>query len=109
MLAELQEANQQLHPTPGRWNNCRASRNATAWRVNCTNSVSQTMFSISLQCPATHILLEREPDRLRPQLEQLQALTQNALVEMRSLIAHLRPPEGESADVLRLKTHIPPT
>jgi signal transduction histidine kinase len=40
---------------------------------------------------ATQILMEREPDRLRPQLEQLQKLTQDALAEMRSLIAQLRP------------------
>ncbi len=33
----------------------------------------------------------QEPARVRPQLEQLQELTQNALAQMRSLIAELRP------------------
>jgi signal transduction histidine kinase len=42
-------------------------------------------------------MLEREPDRLRSQLEQLQTLTHNALKEMRGLIAHLRPQGSESA------------
>jgi len=55
------------------------------------DSVSQTMFSIVLNTRSTQILLERDPDRVRPQLEQLQALTQNALAEMRGLIAQLRP------------------
>jgi signal transduction histidine kinase len=48
------------------------------------------MFSISLHNRAARILLERDPERIRLQLEQLQVLTQNALTEMRSLIADLR-------------------
>jgi hypothetical protein len=54
------------------------------------------MFSISLHSRATRILLERDPQRLRAQLEQLQSLTQNALAEMRSLIANLRPREQQA-------------
>ena len=61
------------------------------------DSVSQTMFSISLNSRAAHILLERDPDKLRSQLEQLQGLTRSALEEMRGLIADLRPASGDSA------------
>jgi len=55
------------------------------------------MFSISLHTRAAQIILERDPDRLRSQLEQLQALTHSALQEMRGLIAQLHPQESESA------------
>ena len=55
------------------------------------DSVSQTMFSIVLNIRTAQILLERNPSQMRPQLEQLQGLTQNALGQMRSLIAQLRP------------------
>ncbi len=55
------------------------------------DSVSQTMFSIILNTRATQILVDREPNRVRPQLEKLQILTQDALTEMRGLIAQLRP------------------
>jgi signal transduction histidine kinase len=55
------------------------------------DSVSQTIFSITLNTRAAQILLERNPAGVKPQLEQLQKLTQNALVQMRSLIAQLRP------------------
>jgi len=55
------------------------------------DSVSQTMFSIVLNTRTAQILLERNPAQMRPQLEQLQGLTQNALGQMRSLIAQLRP------------------
>ena len=61
------------------------------------DSASQTMFSISLHTRAAQIMLEREPNRLQPQLEELQRLTRSALDEMRGLIAHLRPPGDASA------------
>ena len=55
------------------------------------DSVSQTMFSIILNARSAQILLERDPGRLRAQLDRLQELTQSALVEMRGFIARLRP------------------
>jgi signal transduction histidine kinase len=55
------------------------------------DSVSQTIFSIVLNTRSTQILIERQPDRVRLQLDQLQLLTQEALAEMRTLIAQLRP------------------
>ncbi len=58
------------------------------------DSVSQTMFGITLTTRSIQLLLEREPARARAQLEQLQTMTQNALVQMRSLIAELRPPNA---------------
>ena len=82
------------------------------------DSVSQTMFSIILNVRSTQVLLQRDPTRLRPQLETLQKLAQSALVEMRSLIAQLRPkpnnyPAATSCDVVLLhpqqqKTILPP-
>ncbi len=55
------------------------------------DSVSQTLFGIILTARSAQLLLERDPDRLPSELERLQALTQNALAEMRGLIAKLRP------------------
>ena len=56
------------------------------------------MFSINLHSRSARILLERNPQLLQPQLKQLQALTQNALAEMRSLIADLHPQESGSGE-----------
>ena len=58
------------------------------------DSVSQTMFSIVLNIRSAQILLERDPTRIRPQMEQLQELTQNVLTDMRSVISKLRPKSG---------------
>jgi signal transduction histidine kinase len=91
ILSELQEKHYQLELRASQAEQIATitERNRLARELH--DSVSQTMFSILLNIRATQILLEREPNRVRPQLEQLQMLTQNALSEMRSLIAQLSP------------------
>lgn len=96
LLAELQEANRKLTAYAGQVDELSAIQERSRLARELHDSVSQTMFSISLHSRAARILLERDPDRLRPQLEQLQALTQGALKEMRSLIADLRPQQSGS-------------
>jgi signal transduction histidine kinase len=93
LLNELQEANRQLTAYAGQVEELSAIQERDRLARELHDSVSQTIFSISLHSRATRILLERDPGRLRPQLHQLQLLTQNALAEMRSLIADLRPRE----------------
>jgi signal transduction histidine kinase len=97
LLAQLQEANRQLTASNDQVEELSAIQERNRLARELHDSVSQTMFSISLQARAAQIMLECEPDRLRSQLEQLQALTHNALEEMRGLIAHLRPQESEPA------------
>jgi signal transduction histidine kinase len=55
------------------------------------DSVTQTLFGIVLITRFTQILMEREPDRVRNQLKQLQTLSQAALSEMRGCISQLHP------------------
>jgi signal transduction histidine kinase len=91
LLAELQEANRQLTDHAGQVKELSILQERNRLARELHDSVSQTMFSISLNSRASRILLERDPDRLRLQLEQLQGLTQNALEQMRGLISELRP------------------
>jgi signal transduction histidine kinase len=90
MLAELQETNRQLELYASQVEELAAieERNRLARQIH--DSVSQTMFSILLNTRAAQLLLEKRPERVRPQLEQLQVLVQSALSKMRSLIAELR-------------------
>jgi signal transduction histidine kinase len=97
LLVQLQEANQLLTFSACQAEELSAIQERDRLARELHDSVSQTIFSISLVARASQLLLERDPQRLRPQLEQLQRLTHNALAEMRGLIAQLRPPEGESA------------
>jgi signal transduction histidine kinase len=97
LLDELQKANRELTVSVGQAEELSAIQERNRLARELHDSVSQTMFSISLHTHTAQILLERDPERLRPQLEQLQALTQSALEEMRGLIAQLRPPENAFA------------
>jgi signal transduction histidine kinase len=70
------------------------------------DSVTQTIFSMTLTAEATHILLEQDPTRVPAQLERLKRLSQSALTEMRSLIYQLRPTTGTEAGlVAALRQH----
>jgi signal transduction histidine kinase len=91
LLSELQKTHQQLEAYAGQAEELAAMQERNRLARELHDSVSQTMFSIVLNTRSTQILLERDPKRIRPQLEQLQELTQNALAEMRGLIAQLRP------------------
>jgi signal transduction histidine kinase len=91
LLAELQQANQMLTASAAQVEELTAIQERNRLARELHDSVSQTMFSISLNTHSARILLERDPERVRPQLETLQTLTHNALDEMRSLIAELSP------------------
>jgi signal transduction histidine kinase len=98
LLADLQQVNQQLTESAAQVEELSAIQERNRLARELHDSVSQTMFSIALHSRSARILLERNPNRLRSQLEQLQALTQSALTEMRSLIADLRPRENSSGE-----------
>ena len=91
MLNELRETHHQLQAYASQVEELAAidERNRLARELH--DSVSQTMFSIILNVRASQMLLQRDPTRLRPQLERLNSLSQSALAEMRSLITQLRP------------------
>lgn len=55
------------------------------------DSVTQTLFSVTLLCQAALSLWERDPARARERLERASELGQGALAEMRALIFELRP------------------
>ncbi len=91
ILGELQEKHNQLELRASQAEQISSIEERNRLARELHDSVSQTMFSIILNTRATQILLEREPDRVQPQLEKLHILTQDALTQMRSLIAQLRP------------------
>jgi signal transduction histidine kinase len=91
MLDEIEETHRQLQAYAAQVEELATVEERNRLARELHDSVSQTLFSIILNTRSAQILLEREPARVRSQLEQLQALTQNALGEMRGLIAQLRP------------------
>jgi signal transduction histidine kinase len=98
LLAELQQTNRQLTDYASQIEELSAIQERNRLARELHDSVSQTMFSINLHSQAARILFERDPEKLRLQLEQLQVLTHNALNEMRSLITDMRLPENETIE-----------
>jgi signal transduction histidine kinase len=90
ILHELQEKNAQLQVYATQVEQIAAIEERNRLARELHDSVSQTIFSLVLNTRATQILMGRQPERVRPQLEELQMLAQEALTEMRSLIAQLR-------------------
>jgi signal transduction histidine kinase len=88
---ELQIANQKLQAYARQVEQMAAAEERTRLARDLHDSVSQTIFSMTLTAQAARILLDRDPGRVAGQLDHLQALARNALAEMRSLIQHLRP------------------
>jgi signal transduction histidine kinase len=91
ILRELQEKNSQLQVYSTQVEQIAAIEERNRLARELHDSVSQTIFSIVLNTRSTQILIERQPERVRSQLIQLQMLAQEALAEMRSLLAQLRP------------------
>lgn len=90
MLQELQESHQRLKLYAGQVEELASIQERNRLARELHDSVSQTMFSVALNIRSAQLLLEKDPSRVRPQLEQLQTLVQSALAEMRSLITQLR-------------------
>ena len=94
LLEELQAAQRRLQAYSAQAEELAAVEERNRLARELHDSVSQTLFSLSLNARAARLYLERDPARLRPQLEQLQSMAQEALTEIRGLIEHLRPAEG---------------
>ncbi|MGE5140421.1 MAG: sensor histidine kinase [Rudaea sp.] len=95
LLAELMERHSQLEAQFAQIEELAGLEERSRLARELHDSVSQTLFGIILNIRSAQIILSHDPARLKPQLAQLQAQTQSALVEMRSLIAKLRPPSEE--------------
>jgi len=93
LLGELQEANRQLQLHTSQVEDLAALQERNRLARELHDTVSQIIFSISLTARSAQVLFAQDPTRLPEQLERLQALTGEALSQMRSLIIKLRPPQ----------------
>ena len=71
------------------------------------DSVTQTLFSMSLTAEAVAAGIDRDPEAAKEQLESVRDLARAALREMRSLIFELRPAELEADGLVpTLQKHV---
>jgi signal transduction histidine kinase len=93
LLTDLQSAHKKLQAHAAQAEELAAARERNRLARELHDSVSQAIFSITLTSQSARLLLEREPARVLEQIDGLQTMTENALAQLRSLIAQLRPPQ----------------
>jgi signal transduction histidine kinase len=91
LLVELQSANYKLKEYADQVEALVKVQERNRLARELHDSVTQTIFSITLTAQSALILMERDPARVKEQLQQLQSLSKNALAEMRALIQQLHP------------------
>jgi signal transduction histidine kinase len=91
MQAELQEANQRLLAYTDQVKQLARARERNRLARELHDSVTQTVFSMTLTAQSARLLLDRDPARVGAQLDHLNALAKSALSEMQTLISELRP------------------
>jgi signal transduction histidine kinase len=95
--AELQEAQRLLHERATQAEELAVAQERNRLARDLHDSVTQSIFTITLTAEAAQILLEKEPAKVTVQLARIQELAQGALAEMRSLISQLRPTNASEA------------
>ena len=88
---ELQAANTELQEHTSRMERLAVAQERNRLARELHDSVTQTIFSMTLAGQSAAILLEREPAKVDEQLDRLSRLTQSALSEMHVLISELTP------------------
>ncbi len=110
---ELEEANRQLEAYSKQIEQLTVARERGRLARELHDSVTQSIFSMTLTTQSALLLLERDPKRVGEQLQRLNELAQGALAEMQTLISELSPQrvtEGGLANALRrhlAERHLP--
>jgi signal transduction histidine kinase len=104
LARELQAANRQVEQMAGRMKALAAARERQHLGRELHDSVTQTVFSLSLAVQSARLLVERQPERVPEHLDHLTALAQQALAQMHTLVSELKPggpAPGELPEALR--------
>jgi signal transduction histidine kinase len=95
LAQQLQEANRQLTAFSIQMEQFGAARERARLARDLHDSVTQTVFSMSLTAQSAGLLFDRDPSQVSIQLERLRQLTQSALSEMKLLVTELQPPDAK--------------
>lgn len=106
LFAELQDANLKLEESARQVERLSIARERSRLALELHDSVTQTIFSMTLTTRAAFILLEKDPPRVQNQLEHLDQLVRSALEELKKLVQELRPnPQSQGSLVRLLREH----
>jgi len=105
LVMELEQANRQLESYSQQLQLLAVGHERQRLARELHDSVTQTIFSMTLTTQSALILLGREPSKVAVQLERLNQLAHNSLAEMQLLFSELAP-EKPGGFVSALKRHI---
>ena len=91
LVLELNQANHQLQAYSEQLEQLAVARERNRLARDLHDSVTQTVFSMTLTAQSALLLLERNPSQVGAQLERLYQLARSAMAEMQVLINELRP------------------
>ena len=107
LMQQLQAANQQLEQVADTQKKLGVVRERQRLARELHDSVTQTIFSMTLTTQSALLLLDKDSRRVGSQLERLNQLAQGAMAEMHTLISELRPEEMASGGLeTALRQHI---
>ena len=107
LVADLQQANERLAAYSRQLRDMAAGRERQRLARELHDSVTQTIFSMTLTTQSALLLLDRDRQRVGEQLERLNDLTESTLGQMQTLISRLAPDEaGGGKFVADLKEHL---
>jgi signal transduction histidine kinase len=91
LVDELEQANRLLQDYSTQLEQLAAARERNRLARELHDSVTQTVFSMSLTVQSATLLFERDRTQVAAQLERLYSLARSALAEMQLLIKELKP------------------
>ena len=97
---ELETANAELTEYVARAEGLAVARERNRVARELHDSVTQTIFSMTLAGQSAAVLLEREPAKADAQLERLVQLAESALADMRTLVSELKPDALAGGDLV---------
>lgn len=100
LAGRLEAANADLREYSGRLERLAVARERNRLARELHDSVTQTIYSMSLTSQSAGLLLLRDPGKVDAQLERLAELARGALAEMRVVVSELKPDSLEDVDLL---------
>ncbi len=105
LIGQLKQANLQLESYEQQLQSLAAGRERQRLARELHDSVTQTIFSMTLTTQSALLLLDRDRKQVETQLDRLNQLAQSALAEMQTLISKLAP-EKQGGVVAALQQHL---
>ncbi len=102
LLLALQDANRQLLDSTRQVEQLSIARERSRLALELHDSVTQTIFSMTLATRAAIILVDQDPPRVGIQLDHLDKLVRGALEELKKLVLELKPDSNKKDSLVNL-------